>query len=385
MLRALPKPSTIEIGVSTSPDPETAVDEALSEIDLSRMCFTLVFVPDSLDLPGLEGVLDGKFEGVPVFGCTTAGQITVEGYQDEALLVIGFPKAHFRCASLLIDPLNPLSIQSIAADTSQLAARFQRTAGWDRLALTFADGLSKQEDVLVAALEMGLGEMPVFGGSAGNGLHFRETRVLHGGRFHTDAAVLILLETNLGFTGLGFDHFLPTEKTMVVTNAVPEERLVLEINGSPAAEEYARLVGVGVEELSPTVFAENPVLVRNNALYHVRAIQGVEPKGALSFFSAIDDGLLLTLGRQQEILRTLETGLDVRDGSGNRPDFILGFDCFLRKLEIEQKQMSGPVSEALREGRVFGFNTYGEQHCGVHVNQTFVGVAFFDRNERRLH
>jgi hypothetical protein len=27
---------------------------------------------------------------------------------------------------------------------------------------------------------------------------------------------------------------------------------------------------------------------------------------------------------------------------------------------------------------VAGFNTYGEQHGGLHVNQTFVGLAFLE-------
>jgi hypothetical protein len=31
----------------------------------------------------------------------------------------------------------------------------------------------------------------------------------------------------------------------------------------------------------------------------------------------------------------------------------------------------------LRDRRVVGFNTYGEQHGGIHMNQTFVGIAFF--------
>ena len=99
---------------------------------------------------------------------------------------------------------------------------------------------------------------------------------------------------------------------------------------------------------------------------------------ALSFLSAIDDGLILTLGRGRDIVETLDAGLDVRGAQGRAPDVVLGFDCVLRKLEIEQKQLSGPVSEIFRDRRVVGFNTYGEQHCGVHVNQTFVGVAFFD-------
>jgi hypothetical protein len=385
MLQVLPAPAVVTVGESQDREATAAVREAATSIDRDQTCFVLAFVPSTLSLDPLAEALNRELAGIPVFGCTTAGQITPAGYETEALLLIAFPKAHFRCATQLLSPLKPLSIQTIAAGASQLAARFQRTADWNRLALTFTDGLSKQEDVLVAALEMGLGELPVFGGSAGDGLDFKVTHVLHAGRFHENAAVLILLETDLEFSGLGFDHFLPTEQWMVVTRAVPEERLVIEINGAPAAEEYARLVGVDLQDLSPRVFAENPVLVRNNSLYHVRAIKGVEEGGALSFFSAIDDGLLLRLGHEQEILRTLESGLDVRDARGAAPDFVLGFDCFLRKLEIEQKQMTRAASDILRTRRVLGFNTYGEQHCGVHVNQTFVGVAFFGPKRRDLH
>lgn len=385
MLDASAKPSAINVAVSYDRNAATAVREVAGQLDLSDSCFLLVFIPDGLDQDELVAALNDRFAGVPTLGCTTAGQITPKGYESDALLVLSFRKSHFRCSTHLVSPLKPLTIKKVAADVSRLSARFQRTAGWNRLALTFADGLSKQEDMLVAALEAGLGEMPVFGGSAGNGLHFRETSVLHMGRFHSNAALVILLETDLEFTGLGFDHIRPTEHQMVVTEATPEERLVHEINGAPAAEEYARLVGVGVDQLSPQIFAENPVLVRNNALYHVRAIQAVQPGGSLSFLSAIDVGLLLTLGRGQEILRTLDTGLDVRSARGKPPDFILGFDCFLRKLEIDQKNLREPASEILRAHRVLGFNTYGEQHCGVHVNQTFVGVAFFEPRRPNLN
>lgn len=385
MLQVPSKPAFVDSAVSYERDAAAAVNDIAAQLDTNGACFLLVFVPDGLDPDTIATALNAQFAGVPMFGCTTAGQITPEGYKTDALLVLSFSKAHFRCATHLISPLKPLSIKQVASDVRKLSAQFQRTANWSRLALTFSDGLSKQEDVLVAALQSGLEDMPVFGGSAGNGLNFKETSVLHMGRFHSDAALVILLETDLEFAGLGFDHFLPTGAQMVVTDALPEERLALEINGSPAAEEYARLVGVQVDELSPQVFAENPVLVRNHELYHVRAIQGVQDGGALSFLSAIDTGLLLTLGRGQEILRTLYDELDVKSSLGKPPDFILGFDCFLRKLEIDQKDLTGPASEILRGHRVLGFNTYGEQHCGVHVNQTFVGVAFYEPKKRDLH
>ncbi|HBM61148.1 MAG TPA: FIST signal transduction protein [Citreicella sp.] len=379
------RPAFVGVAVSAATDPQAAVAEAVRQLDLADTCFVLAFVPERLPLGPLAEALETHLTGVPVFGCTTAGQITPDGYDTTALLLIAFPRRHFRCASQFITPLNPISIKQIAADTRRLSAQFRHTAGWERLALVFADGLSKQEDLLASTLESSLGDVPFFGGSAGNGLDFRETFVLHHGQFHSNAALLLLLETDLGFAGLGFDHFLPTPTQMVVTDAIPEERLVLEINGAPAALEYARLVGCSVDQLCPRVFAENPVLVRHNTTYHVRAIHSASATQALSFLSAIDVGLLLTLGRGKEILRTLETGLDVTSPEGRAPDFILGFDCVLRKLEIEQKDLGPQVSAILRDRRVLGFNTYGEQHCGVHVNQTFVGVAFFEPARRSLH
>lgn len=371
------RPGIVGVGVSYASDPAVAVQEAVAQLDRSNIRFVLVFIPDGLDPPAVAAALGHWLPKTSIFGCTTAGQITPRGYENNAILIVAFPRNHFRYASALIKPLNPVAIEQTAVEMQKLDARFQRTANWNRFALMFADGLSKQEDVLVAALEAGLGDIPFFGGSAGNGLAFKETFVLHGGEIHTDAALVILLETDLEFEGVGFDHFLPTAQQMVVTRAIPEERIVLEINGSLAAEEYARLVGCRVDDLSPRVFAENPVLVRNHNVWHVRAIQQVIDGTSLSFFSAIDNGLLLTLGRGKEILRTLDSELTLTNSRGDLPDFILGFDCVLRKLEIEQKNLGPAVSEILQRHHVLGFNTYGEQHLGVHVSQTFVGVGFY--------
>ncbi|WP_346896361.1 FIST N-terminal domain-containing protein [uncultured Roseibium sp.] len=371
------QPLTAKVGVSHARDPEEAVREASMGFATHATCFVLVFVPDHLEPAAVAREMAIQLPSTTVFGCTTAGQITTKGYENDALMMIAFPRRHFRCSSTLIKPLRRASIERTAAQARMLASRFPHTANWKRVALVFADGLSKQEDLLVAALNAGLCDVPVFGGSAGHGLAFDETFVLHEGEAHSDAALLLLLETDLCFRALGFDHFLPTAKRMVVTRAIPEERLVLEINGAPAAREYARYVGCQVSELSPKVFAENPVLVRNGKSWHVRAIQQVADNGGLWFLSAIDDGLVLTLGQGTEILETLETGLDTRCSKGNSPDFILGFDCYLRRLEIEQNNLVEDASDILCKHRVFGFNTYGEQHLGVHVNQTFVGVAFY--------
>lgn len=374
----------VSVGISRSKNPITAVKEALSSIDLSATTFLLAYIPSHLDLEILSSALEENGDGVAVFGCTTAGQITDLGYEDDALLIIAFSRAHFRCASVLISPINPVSLSGIAEAVGQTAEKFSHTATWSRFALVMADGLCKQEDTLLAAVETILPEVPVFGGSAGDGLSFEKTHVLHGGKVHTNAGLLILIETNLSFVGLGFDHFLPTDHRLVVTKAIPDERVVCEFNGSPAATEYARVIGYEPEALSPEVFAENPLLVRNRSSFHVRAVQQVVDETCLAFLSAIDDGLIMTLGKGAEILETLGSELGVTDPAKRSPVFILGFECILRKLEFEQKELSRQVSEILINSNVFGFSTYGEQHRGVHVNQTFVGVAFFPPNEGQV-
>ncbi|WP_146346673.1 FIST N-terminal domain-containing protein [Phaeobacter marinintestinus] len=380
-----PQPTCVRVAVSRASSAEVAAQEAAAQIKISETCFVLCFVPDGLDCQGVAVALDKALHGVPVFGCSTAGQITRQGYETEALLLLAFPKSHFRCSSVLFEPMNPLSSTKIAAQAQRTEQRFQHTAGWHRLGLIFTDGLSKQEDILMSTLETVLNDLPIFGGSAGDGLSFEKTFVLHKGRAVNDAAVLLLLETDLPFQGVGFDHFLPAGSHIIVTDADPEERKVFEINGAPAAREYARLVGSTVEDLSPEIFAENPLLIQHNDNHYVRAISDADEDGALSFLAAIDDGLIMTLGLGQEITNTLKTGLDIRDQRGRSPDFILGFDCVLRKLEIEQKQLGRAVSSILSDARVFGFNTYGEQHCGVHMNQTLVGVAFFGPEERSFY
>lgn len=374
----------VGVGLSASLNAREAVREALQQISTDGICFVLVFVPYHLEHDLVAKALREHLPNAPAFGCTTAGQITPFGYEDNALLIVAFPRQHFRCASHLIQPLKPVSIEETAHQARILNQRFPRAANWNRFAITFADGMSKQEDVLTAALSSGLDDLQIFGGSAGHGLEFDATYVLHSGSFQTDAASLIIVETDLEFVGLEFDHFLPTDTQLVVTDAQPEDRIVREINGSPAAQEYARLIGHNVSELSPQIFAENPVLVRNHGSWHVRAIQQVNSDDSLSFLSAIECGLVLTLGRGKEILETLDTELSVISATNTEPDFILGFDCVLRRLEIEQNDVAEDASTILQSHRVLGFNTYGEQHFGIHMNQTFVGIAFFPPGQTML-
>ena len=117
-------------------------------------------------------------------------------------------------------------------------------------------------------------------------------------------------------------------------------------------------------------------MVRIGGHHHVRAIQKVEENGDLRFFSAIDEGLVLTLAKAGDMAGHLETALaDLSRDSV--PEAIIGCDCILRRLEAEQMQSLRAVSRILSMNKVVGFSTYGEQFNSVHVSQTLTGAAIY--------
>jgi hypothetical protein len=338
----------------------------------------IVFVSPQADLPALARELQQCFGDTPVIGCTTAGEITAEGYGDGMIVAAALPSRYFRASPLLIPDLARFDAQAVIGDLIRARGAMARACpGWEHeFAFLMVDGLSTKEDALASALASGLGAMPLFGGSAADGTRFLETFVLHGGQLLRNAAVLAVMRTQCPIRVFKFDHFRPTETRMVVTSADPARRIVRQINAEPAAREYARLLGKDPAQLNPFTFAAHPVVVRIGGRHHVRSIRQVEDNGDLVFYSAIDEGLVLTLAEPLDMVGHLADGFDSLCETA-QPEAILACDCMLRRMEAQEKQLSGQLSEILRHNRVTGFSTYGEQFNAMHVNQTITGVALY--------
>lgn len=318
------------------------------------------------------------FGNAQTIGCTTAGEISRDGYAEGTIVAIGFPASHFSVEPLLIPDLDNFDQQDLISQ--MIRSRTSLTASASQWPHEFAflaiDGLSVREDEVAATIANGLGPVPLFGGSAGDNNEFQETLVALNGETHQHAAVLCFVRTVCPVKVFSLDHLMPSEVRMVVTSADPERRIVHEINAEPAAKEYARLLGKEFEDLSSFTFAAHPVVVRLGASHHVRSIQQVLENGDLVFFSAIDEGLVLTLARPEDMAHHLERELQ-RVTGGRKAEAIFGCDCMLRRVEAQQRQILGDLSSILSRHRVVGFSTYGEQINGLHVNQTMTGVAIF--------
>ncbi|MGO2132661.1 MAG: FIST N-terminal domain-containing protein, partial [Halomonas sp.] len=244
-----------------------------------------------------------------------------------------------------------------------------------RFALTLLDGLSSSEEQVLAALEAALGGIPNFGGSAGDDNRLTDTYVFADGGFHRASAVVLMVSTSLPFEVFTTHHLRPRQQKLVVTSVDVEQRRVMELNAMPAAEAYSQLVGISPSQLDEHVFAQHPLAVRIGDQHYVRSIQRADENGGLHFYCAVENGIVLTVMQAAPMLDELSELLADLDARLGPLSLILGCDCFLRRLELEDEGLIGPASRLLSEAGVVGFNTYGEQHQGMHINQTFTGVA----------
>ncbi|MBT0961037.1 nitric oxide-sensing protein NosP [Denitromonas iodatirespirans] len=375
----MPRQSAIRLGHSLAQDARLAAQEFHAAVAQDDAALVAFFCSSLYDLDALADEMARLFAGIPVIGCTTAGEIGPAGYCRHSLSGVSFSAAACSAVVGRVDALQQFHIadgQDFATDLlGQLKAQRPAASGANTFGMLLIDGLSIREESVAHTLQSALGSISIVGGSAGDDLKFSRTWIYHDGAFHTDCAVLALVNTELPFMAFKTQHFVTEEERLVVTEADADRRIVYEINGLPAAEEYARLVGTTAEGLGPDQFAAHPIVVLIDGTDYVRSIQKVNADGSLTFYCAIEEGLVLRVARGQDIVDDLDTTLArIREVIGP-PEFIFSCDCILRHLEMEARQQRDAVAELLIRNNTIGFSTYGEQYGGVHINQTLTGIA----------
>lgn len=371
--------SPLRTAVSHRSDPAEAVAELASGLCHASLGFVLFFCSVEYPLEALSRALNEAFADIPVAGCTSAGEITPAGYARGSIVAIGFDRCHFVLAPALVESLDAFDLPCAQRLVDDLLGRCRERAlaplADHSFVVTLLDGLSSSEESVIATLDAALGSIPSFGGSAGDDNRLARTHVFCHGRFHNEAAVVLMVNTPLPFEVFTTHHLRPRHEKLVVTAVDRESRRVLELNAVPAVEAYAALVEQPVAGLGPELFARHPLAVRIGDHYYVRSIQRANEDGSLSFYCAVENGIVLTAMTSalihEELVQTLQ-GLEQRLGPH---ELVIGCDCFLRRLELEVLGEDAAVSDLLSLSRVIGFNTYGEQYHGMHINQTFTGVA----------
>lgn len=373
------KSQTIRIAQSCAADARQAVREFHASVAQPDMELVLFFCSSEYDLVVLAEEMNRQFAGIQVVGCTTAGEIGPAGYVQHSLSGASFPAGNCVAVSGRLERLSLFEIaqghdfaQSLL---QQLESKAPQAGPDNSFAFMLIDGLSKREEPVTHALQHALGKINLFGGSAGDDQKFVRTCVFSEGGFQSDSAVLILVSTSFPFRIFKTQHFISTNERLVVTEADTAKRVVKEINGLPAAAEYARLVGVDVHELNSLRFAASPVVVMIDGTDYVRSIQKANSDGSLTFFCAIEEGVVFRVAHGIGLALNLEQTLGKVRAEIGPPQLVIACDCIQRNVEATQKGQKDSVGDIFRRNNAVGFSSYGEQFHGVHVNQTLTGIA----------
>ncbi len=375
----------IKIAASERRDVEMAVAELKRSLGPGDFHHLLVFFAIHYDAAKLSAALTQAFPDAAISGCTTSGEIVPTGMIDGGILLIAFPTDGFRVHSEIMGDLGTIGVERASDIVRRLKAQLHNTQapGSNTFAIMLVDGLSNAEETLIAAVHWAIGDIQLVGGSAGDNLAFEETSLIHNGRAWKHAALLMLIETDYPFRVFKTQNFEPTTTKLVVTAADTTNRIVYELNAEPAAREYAAAIGLLPNDLGPFSFASYPLVVKVGGDYYCRSIRNMNPDGSLTFFCAIDEGLVFTVARPEDMVNSAQQALHEVESSLGGIDLVLGFDCILRRLDAENRQIRHHVDALYRKYNVVGFHTYGEQYNAMHLNQTLTGIAFGRRQIAR--
>jgi hypothetical protein len=316
----------------------------------------------------------------PVYGCSTSGEIYPGGYSQNSINCVVFSRQHFTCVARCIEGLGEFGFRQasslVPGMKEELQERTPAASPANTFALLLIDGLSCAEEFVAAALGSELGNIQLVGGSAGDNWNLERSPVLFEGRQQDDSAVLLLVHSTLPFRHYNFHNFVPTDRRGVITAATAAERLVHEINGAPAAGEFARLCGLAAHEVDREHLALHPAIITVADHVYPRGFSEVLPDGSLRSACAIDEGVVFRVAAQVDYVQQMQEALGGIRNELGEPLLVLALECAARRQMVEQRDMETAVTQLFDEFNVWGLSCMGEQSNSLNMNNSFNCLAF---------
>jgi hypothetical protein len=344
-----------------------AADEALVHDDAKLL---VVFCSQSHDLEALVRQIHGRSGGVPLIGCTTAGEIATSGSPEASIVVTALGGEGF-------------AIQTAAATG---ASRDLRAAGACaarcvpsaddrpyRTLVLLTDGLAgdQQEIIRGAYAVLGAG-VPLVGGCAGDDLKMARTSQLYGDRVLTDAVVAAGIASDAPL-GIGVRHgWRRVGEPMLVT--LSGGNRVYSLDDRPALDVYLEHLGISEpapgneEELARLAMTRPLGLGRPSGEEEVRFIGGADfDERSLSCIAEVPQGGLVWLmqGDADSVLSATDAacGASLAALDGRPPLGMLAFDCIARRGVLGDQGIRAEIDRLAASAAgvpVAGFYTYGE-------------------------
>jgi hypothetical protein len=371
------EPLAVRTARTAQIDPDAAARELARDLRHDAPALVLLFASSHLDVDALVQQLDQRLPGHDVLGCTTSGEISPVGFHERSAVALSLCGVRWHAER--IAPLSRfthgMGSRAVSSACAGLGVAADRP-GESIVGLVFIDGLQAAEEMLMASLGIAAPSLPIVGASASDDFAFEHTHVFHGGSAHEDSAVFLMLKVPGPMHLLKQQHFRRTDRKVVVTGALPHQRRVTELDGKPAAQVYARLLGEPLGALSRRGRFLLPFSVMIQGEPFIRSVMRVEPGEGLHFACAVEEGVVLTLMRPGDLIASTREGIAAaRRAVGGTMAAMLAFNCLGRLFEARDSGRTDELAAAFHGCPVAGLHTYGEQYAALHVNHTLTGLV----------
>jgi hypothetical protein len=363
------------VGRSTHPDPAIAGREAaraaLSDHVDARLL--IVFASGAYERCPLAAEISDVAAGIPVVGCSSAGEIdgSGTGAASVVVLALGGDGLSFSAAAV-----------SAADDPRDAGACIGDVADRDhQVLLLLTDGApARQAEIVRGAYSVVGAGVPLVGGGAAHPEHDGASSLIYGRTLLQNAVIGVAIGSDAPI-GVGVRHgWRAVGDPLLVTRATPGR--VLELDGRPAAEVYRGRLG-GRPSLD--VMLTRPLgLQRRVGEAHVRFVDDDDaPDGSVG--CALPAGALawvMEADRDDVLAATDAACADALAGLGDEPaQALLVFDCAAR-LRLLGDRVGDELARIARhagDATVAGLYTWGEiartrGSAGFH-QQTLVVLA----------
>lgn len=364
---------------SASTSSSVAASELVSGLGGSRPRLIVFFAAIEQDGALLGNALRQAFPSASVVGCSSNGEFSDHGYGKGGAVAIALGADRIgACAAEMADVGGDIEagIQDAAARLSAKLGTDLRDLSHERYAgLALLEGAKGREERINEALGNVAPFLPFVGGSAGDNITFSSTWTFVDGKLERDGTALVCAEMLKPFAVLKTCHFEPTERVVEVTKVDAARRLILELDGEPAARHYAKALGVDVSALDFSQFLANPLGLMIDGEPWLRS--GVRVEGdALLFACSIVPGARLHFMRATNMVQDAQRKLEkARRSLGGSLGGAIFFNCAYRMLEASMTGVEEEYHRVLSSVPHAGLHSNGESYVG-HINQTLTGLVF---------
>lgn len=340
----------------------------------------LYFASSAYDPEDIVTPMADAFPDAAVIGCSTAGEFTDAVTGTGGISAVALPSGILTGALAALGDLDGDVADGTWAAVSELESCL-RVSLRDldpacHLGFVLIDGLSRAEEEVNEILGNAAPVLDIVGGSAGDDLAFDRTWVAVGHQISYRGMALLLCQTAVPFHVVKTCSFVPTGRVLRITDADVATRTVRSFDGRPAADVYAEAVGVTRDRLDDSVWMSHPLGLMINGEPWIRSPQTVTPEGHIVFYAQILPDMQVEVMRATDMVADTRAAVhDARAALGEQASGAVLFNCILRRLEMDAKQIGRPFLESFDSLPLAGFHTYGESWLG-HVNQTLTGVVF---------